>query len=707
MRFLTVFCLIAASLACLALPALAQDATVLIDFGADNFPSSGVGPEAWNNLSGASINTALGLVDTDGLATGFTWAPTSAGFSSVNSAGTTTPAPGSALAGFPVSATQDVAYGSSGATTVVSWTGFAPHSMVDFTFAASRINVTDMRTTDYLVQGFNSGVGTLDPSNNVSDVATVSGILADASGKITVSVRAAPENSNAMTHYYYLGAVKAEVSVLPSPPAVLAFDRPQLSVALTQGKGGYVAPVGLLESLGASPTVSLSAVDEATGLSPTWLSVPVLGDVGAPVNLGFAETGLAVGDYSATLTASAAGYADTALDVLFEVRPEGVLNLLFYGNSYSQGNSGMPSLAGFIAEEFGHPAPEVVAKLAGGQDLFFHLTDPGQAAAITQGLPAGQTWDYVVMQGHSMEATQLGDPAAFRANALAILDNVKAHSSEAQAVLFQTWARAPGASVYPSVWAGPLGMHDEIRTNYRLAVGDMNAAYGPETAWLAAAGDSVALRGFDLSLYTADFSHPTAPTTLLTAMTVHQSIWRERICDMDPDFNGTTNLVDRLGNIGLGQADWTALSGIAERVADAELRRHPGSGEDVLLETSVNAAPPNARPQNVVVAGDTFHVQLSTPNALYAEDVAHLVFDAFVTGAPPPAFPGFPEVHVQSSFFIVTSAAHLASGLAFDIDIPPVASGLSILVQGFALGASAETGNPFFSTSDGHELELP
>jgi hypothetical protein len=686
-------------------PAAAQDVSILIDFGSSGFPTNGTVGDTWNEVDETSLNSTFDLVDTTGQPTGITWKLSGSGFQGVNSAGTSTPEPDSPLGQFPVSATRDVAYGS-GNTVVVEVTGLAPNTLVDFTFGASRTNVTDMRTTDYVVQGFNSGVGTLDPSNNVSDIAQVDGILVDSTGTITLSMRAALENTNARTHYYYVGALRADLTLSPGPPAVLAFGSAQIPLTIIGGTGVYAVEVELLESLGATQAVTLSAKDDATGLPPTWLSLPAAGATGSSATLTFDDTGLALGDYSATVTATAAGYADASLDVTLQVEPAGGLNLLFYGNSYSQGNGTMPDLVEFIAEDSGQQSPDVYKQLVGGQDLFFHLTDPNQAEAITSSLPLGQSWDFVIMQGHSQEATHVGDPAAFRANALAILTNVKAHSPDAKAVMFQTWARGPEYSGYPGTWSGPLEMHDEIRTNYRLAVADMNVAFGQGSAYLAAAGDAVALLAFDSDLYTSDWSHPEPPTTLLTAMAVYQAIWRKRISDVDPDFGASTNLVTRLNNLGLSEADWIAKSGIAERIADANVRRHPGSSEDLLLETGVNAEEPNARPLNFASTGDTLAVRLTSPNGLYAEKLSHVVFDVFSTGFPPPANPFFPEVHIKPSYFIVATTAPLGPGIAVGIVVPPAVLGLSILVQGVANAPSVETGNTDFTTTDGHEVEF-
>ena len=115
-------------------------------------------------------------------------------------------------------------------------------------------------------------------------------------------------------------------------------------------------------------------------------------------------------------------------------------NLLFYGNSYSLRNGTVANMVQLIAIQSGRPTPTIVKRFAGGQDLDYHANNPGQVAAISNALPNNQDWDFVVMQGQSTEATQaLGDPADFRANAAAIMGNVRNHSPSVKAVLYQTW----------------------------------------------------------------------------------------------------------------------------------------------------------------------------------------------------------------------------------------------------------------------------
>jgi len=686
----------------------AQSASrVLIDLGVEAFPTAGSVASAWNDIDPTNMAGPLALIDRMGQPTGVSWSIDGTGFVAGNSAGTSAPVPGSPLGQFPATATQDVLYGSNGTTVLITLAGFAPASLVNLTFGASRLNVSDMRTTDYVVKGFNGGQGTLDPSNNTTDTTSVPTILADATGTITVAVRAAPSNTNLGTFYYYLGLLQLDITVWPTTPPVLGFDQGSLAVSVSAGQSPFVTPLTVSDSLGALSTIQLSAVDDATGLAPTWLALPPAATPGQPFAVSFGDNPVPEGNYSATVVASAPGYPDELLGVSYEVDDAAGKNLLFYGNSYSISNQGVPSLVGFIAEEAGHPSPTVVAQLVGGQTLNYHLTNPSQAAAISGSLSLGQTWDSVVMQGFSTEATDaIGDPLGFRDDALAILTAVRAHSPDAGAAMYQTWARGPGSPYYPNTWADPLEMHGEVRTNYRLAVDDMNAAFGPGTAFLGAAGDAVALLSFDSSLYTPDWSHPTAPTTVLAAMTLYQALYRERICDLEPDFGGSGNLVSRLSSLGLGQSDWATLAGIAERVADGELRHHPGSGEDLLLQTGVDSTA-LACPVKGAALGSQLSIELTSPNDLFSGATSMLLVDAFLTGSPPGLVPGYPEVQFNpATFLIAVTQNPLGAGLTLDVPLTTSLAGVSVLVQGVSLSPSVETGNGKFTTSDGHEFQL-
>ena len=243
-------------------------------------------------------------------------------------------------------------------------------------------------------------------------------------------------------------------------------------------------------------------------------------------------------------------------------------NLLFYGNSYSAYNGSVAEIVQRIATEAGQPSPTIVNRLVGGQNLNYHATNAGQVAAISNSLPAGQQWDFVVMQGQSLEATQTaGNPGQFRSRAVAIANNVRNHSPLAKSVLYQTWARAAGHFVYPATFAAPMSMHNEIRDNYRLAAADIRAQFGTDTARLAAVGDGVAMLSWQPSYYAPDLTHPAATMTLLASMCIYSAIYEQRICDLAPDFGQGGLLVTWLTGIGLGDDDWHEMAAIADRVA--------------------------------------------------------------------------------------------------------------------------------------------
>ena len=381
-------------------------------------------------------------------------------------------------------------------------------------------------------------------------------------------------------------------------------------------------------------------------------------------------------------------------------------NLLFYGNSYSQGNGGLPQLVQQIATEAGHPNPTVVSRLFGGRNLLFHATDAGQVATISTALPSGQSWDHVVMQGQSTEATaNLGNPAQFRTSAVAITTNVRNHSPAARAVLFQTWARGIGHSVYPRTFNDPREMHDQIRSGYQLAASDIDAAFGPGTAANAAVGDSAAWLEWDPTNYLSDLSHPGPQLSLLAGMCVFTSIYGQSACSIEPDFNQMSPLAGWLTSRGLNAQDWQQLGGIADRAAASTTRPAPGSGDHLLLESGTAPGLISACRSNDITRGSSVVVQMRSLNGTYDNAAAWLLVDAFSTGQPPGPQAMYPEIAVNlGTSSVLLESTNLANPLSFTIQLPFSSPGTTIMVQGLAWAPSSETGNTWFTTTDGHEF---
>ncbi|MEM1042188.1 MAG: T9SS type A sorting domain-containing protein [Bacteroidota bacterium] len=115
----------------------------------------------------------------------------------------------------------------------------------------------------------------------------------------------------------------SNVACATTPAAGLAFAPASLSLSLDEGTGSASDDATLSVTSGPAPSgpVALTAVDDATGLAPTWLTVPAAATVDTPASFTASADGLAAGTYTATVTAAEAGYADATLAVTLEVTP--------------------------------------------------------------------------------------------------------------------------------------------------------------------------------------------------------------------------------------------------------------------------------------------------------------------------------------------------------------------------------------------------
>ena len=694
-----------------AVPTQAQT-QVPVDFGDDSLPT-GTRSVTWNDVTVSNQTVPHPLVDANGLATGFQldFLPEK-GFEGANTAGVTTPQGGSALAqlGWPASATQDPLYGSDNRTPVeFVLSGLDANAAYDFTLLGSRLSVSDVRSTRYEVIGFNARFGVLDASNNTSEVLDLSGVVPESDGTITIRLEKDSTNTND-SGFFYLNAAAMEEDPGAGSGPLARFAPPWLDFSRAVGKGPFSGNAQIDTKDGSTPTLTLGALDDATGIAPTWLTIPPSVTAGSPFAVTVDESPLAIGTYSATVTASTAGYPDTKLYVSMRVRAPGALNLLYYGNSYSQFNGTVPGAVSDLALEAGLPKPNTVPKLVGGQNLAFHLNTPSQAEAITEALPLGEEWDFVVLQGLSTEATvSLGDPDAFRANAVAIVGNVRAHSPNARAVLYQTWARGSGHSFYLGgnpAFQNPLDMHQQIEAGYRGAEADIDAAYGAGTALRAAAGETAALVNWDASYYDPDLSHPAPSLTFAASKAIFSRIYATRACDLSPDFSGGSGaspFVLRFVDYGLGSGDFRLLAGLADRVAPVGLRRFAGSGEDLLLWTGFDGEVFPC-PLTEYSRGRPLSVRVESPAGLYAGAPAMLFGQLFPTGTPPVPAPATAELFVDpQSAQVLGSFNEVGAGQNVSLPAAPTLYGMSFLIQAQAFAPSGNTGNAF-TTTDGHEL---
>jgi hypothetical protein len=220
------------------------------------------------------------------------------------------------------------------------------------------------------------------------------------------------------------------------------------------------------------------------------------------------------------------------------------LNLLFFGNSFSQG--GVEYQVQHFAKVDGHATPTVLLDSQGGQDLAYHVNEvkTNPQLNVAHSLIGTKKWDYVVMQGNSTEPTRIGNVTNFRSNAVALFDAVRTspggQGTGAKGVLFETWARAPGhlyyggpdGTDYRKAWNSPYEMQSELTSAYAGALADLAAASGPGAVRLAPVGQAFQKTGFDLSLYQSELYHQSNAGRLLSSLLLYRTIYDEQVSDI-------------------------------------------------------------------------------------------------------------------------------------------------------------------------------
>ena len=238
-------------------------AVVLVDFGSPALTASG----HWNNVtySGADAPFAhlnLNLIDDTGASTDFKLNTVSTLLSSNTSGATST------STGYPNSATCDSFFINASNTITLTFTNLNPALAYNFDFYASRMSAGEARITKYQVAGGNKTESTtLNASDNVDTIASLSGFTPNSSGEIQIVV------SRQSGSYGYLGVVRMTTTTPPPPPTnaqtiSVDFGSPLLTTANNWNNvfyNGADAPfanlnLNLIDSTGAATGFKLDTV---------------------------------------------------------------------------------------------------------------------------------------------------------------------------------------------------------------------------------------------------------------------------------------------------------------------------------------------------------------------------------------------------------------------------------------------------------------
>lgn len=140
------------------------------------------------------------------------------------------------------------------------------------------------------------------------------------------------------------------------------------------------------------------------------------------------------------------------------------LNILFVGNSFT-GMAGVPQLVGYQAELLGIPRPSIQKVTKGGARLSLHLKEGDAAKIIEKG-----KLDILVLQEFSTEPTSMGSVDQFFKSVTTFYDMAKRANPNTRIVLYETWARKAGNSLYThGRFASPAEMQKQLRENYGYA----------------------------------------------------------------------------------------------------------------------------------------------------------------------------------------------------------------------------------------------
>jgi len=225
--------------------------TLLLDFGSSGSTTlNGPAPDDplnfWNNVTEAIGGVAAGQLP--GMVNNLNVA-TTIGLEILSPFNGSGPNTNGTLesAVFAPNATRDSLYGNTetwnafaDVTPSFKLTGLNPERVYNFTFYASRLGVGDVRETSYTVAGESTTLVTLDPANNIDNVATAAGIVPDASNEITVSMAPTANNNNGY-HFIYLGAMKVEE--IPEQQPIIFVGQPASQTVMAYHSATFEAAV--------------------------------------------------------------------------------------------------------------------------------------------------------------------------------------------------------------------------------------------------------------------------------------------------------------------------------------------------------------------------------------------------------------------------------------------------------------------------------
>lgn len=574
--------------------------TILLDFGGTSTPTGN-----WNNLQAFNSASPVNLINDQGVTSAISLSINRA-FGGINYGGTANPT-GNAATIFSATsgnATYD-SFFTSGKTSSSGFvlSGLDGTKEYFFDIFASRTPVSDNREAKYTLTGQNSAFATLDAANNTANVATVTGIVPDATGKITLLMEKGVNNTETSNGYIYLGAMKITSATSATPPtASYTYSANGLSVAFTNTSTNATSYSwdfgdGTAASTATSPThvyategnhtvvltatnangsnTSSNSINVVAGIPPTAAFTYLVTDktvrftnnssnaTGYSWNFGDGSavststspthTYATAGNYTVELTATnTTGSVATSKSISITVLPNGGITkrILFLGNSYvfTTNPYNIPQILERVATSVGDAVVQQ-SVVGAGWSLQQHSTNVPSLDAIRQG-----NWDYVSMNEYSHKSAF--PPSVFATEtfpyAQTLNDTINKYNPWGETIFYQTWGYKQGDDTYCPYDAGVCTyeqMDDRAQANYMSIGLSLDAIVNPVAAVRRIIKNKYpntnALTTFSPinpgELYTDSYGHPTAAASYISACCFYTTMFRKDPTLITYDYSESTD----------------------------------------------------------------------------------------------------------------------------------------------------------------------
>jgi hypothetical protein len=184
---------------------------------------------------------------------------------------------------------------------------------------------------------------------------------------------------------------------------------------------------------------------------------------------------------------------------------------------------------------------------------------------------------------------------------------------------------------------------------------------------------------------------------------------------------GTRSLEVELSLVRASGSTSTFANGLADELSvmlcnnvTCGVASFPGTGEDLVLFSSVGANPLTAGPgfdSKLATTGDQISLQMKSVSGIFVGSTPFLVANVHQTGQALPVFGSGIQVNFASAIYLINGAVPAPftpllpmDGLTFDFAVPPGLVGTSLRLQPVAVSPLALNG--LYATGDGHEIIL-